>query len=151
MSVDRKICRGCGRRRSLSSFGKLKREKDGHDYYCKECRRKRTSDWIRSNPDAVSQYDYSGYDYGSRPQSDRRSSSVGSKHRRRLSDAHRKAIAAALQGNSNRFGKAGTLKGRSRSVGTRQRISQSCLGKRHSCASKKRISQAVQKAWTRRQ
>ena len=36
-----KVCSCCKIEKPLSEFGKNARNKDGHDYYCKDCRNKK--------------------------------------------------------------------------------------------------------------
>lgn len=49
-----KICKTCKSEKSLIDFGKSKRHKDGLLSSCKECTRKKRSDYFKKNPEAFS-------------------------------------------------------------------------------------------------
>lgn len=55
-----KICTKCKEEKPLSEFYKDKSKKDGLKYYCKECDKKKVTDWQKKNPDRVKQL-YSEY------------------------------------------------------------------------------------------
>lgn len=46
-----KRCTKCGEVKSLGEFGKLKRAKDGLNYWCKPCNRNNASGWYAGNRD----------------------------------------------------------------------------------------------------
>jgi len=50
--MNTKVCTKCGVEKSLSEFGKHSITKDGLNYWCRECNRKREKMW-RSTPEGI--------------------------------------------------------------------------------------------------
>ncbi len=54
--IDVKICKSCGREKSLDFFGKNKTYADGHDSKCKECRAVYYRQYAQKNADKKKDY-----------------------------------------------------------------------------------------------
>jgi hypothetical protein len=52
-----KLCTSCGETKPLSEFSKDKTRKDGHQSFCKECRKKSSHEWFVKNKEYKATYD----------------------------------------------------------------------------------------------
>lgn len=46
--MSMKLCKKCGENKPIESFSKNKNNKDGHEYHCKECKKKRTREYYEN-------------------------------------------------------------------------------------------------------
>lgn len=51
--METKICSNCGQEKPISEFPKCKRNKDGLDTHCKECRNAKNKAYREANKDKV--------------------------------------------------------------------------------------------------